>query len=117
VWANIWLDGLEVGQRYAGKVALLRTLAGELTAGITVLEAAIAGLLEHRDGCHAIWARPGIGPVSAVVLVAGIGGIARFPHPARLCWWAGLAPGTGSPMSRSAAGTSPGKDPHWCGGR
>src|SRR6266542_6313986 len=42
VWGNTWLDGLELGQPYAGKVASLRTLAGELTAEITVLEAAIA---------------------------------------------------------------------------
>ena len=70
VWGNTWLDGLELGQPYAGKVASLRTLAGELTAEITVLEAAIADLLEHHDGYHAIRALPGIGPVLAAVLVA-----------------------------------------------
>jgi transposase len=92
VWGNTWLDGLELGQPYAGKVASLRTLAGELTAEITVLEAAIADLLEHHDGYHAIRALPGIGPVLAAVLVAEIGDITRFPHPARLCSWAGLDP-------------------------
>lgn len=92
VWGNTWLDGLELGQPYAGKVASLRTLAGELTAEITVLEAAIADLLEHHDGYHAIRALPGIGPVLAAVLVAEIGDITRFPHPARLCSWAGLTP-------------------------
>jgi transposase len=45
VWGNTWLDGLALGQPYAGKVASLRSLAGELTAEITVLEAAIADLL------------------------------------------------------------------------
>src|SRR5438874_4696074 len=40
VWGNTWLDGLELPQPYAGKVASLRTLATELTAEITVLEAA-----------------------------------------------------------------------------
>ena len=92
VWGNTWLDGLELGQPYAGKVASLRTLASELTAEITVLEAAIADLLEHHDGYHAIRALPGIGPVLAAVLVAEIGDITRFPHPARLCSWAGLTP-------------------------
>ena len=92
VWGNTWLDGLELGQPDAGKVASLRALAGELTAEITVLEAAIADLLEHHDGYHAIRTLPGIGPVLAAVLVTEIGGIIRFPHPARLCSWAGLTP-------------------------
>jgi transposase len=55
-------------------------------------EAAIAALLEHHDGHHAIQALPGIGPVLAAVLVAEIGDITRFPDPARLCSWAGLTP-------------------------
>jgi len=92
VWGNTWLDGLELPQPYAGKVASLRTLATELTAEITVLEAAIADLLAHHDGYHAIQALPGIGPVLAAVLVAEIGDITRFGHPGRLCSWAGLTP-------------------------
>jgi transposase len=96
VWGNTWLDGLALGQPYAGKVASLRTLAGALTAEITVLEAAIAGLLADHDGYHAIRALPGIGPVLAAVLaavlVAEIGDITRFAHPGRLCSWAGLTP-------------------------
>jgi len=66
--------------------------AAELTAEVTVLEAAIADLLAHHDGYHAIRALPGIGPVLAAVLVAEIGDITRFPGPARLCSWAGLTP-------------------------
>ena len=89
---RIWLDGLVLGQPYAGKVASLRTLAGELTAEITLLEAAIADLLERHDGYHAIQALPGIGPVLAAVIVAEIGDITRFATPARLCSWAGLTP-------------------------
>jgi transposase len=89
---SIWLDGLVLGQPYAGKVASLRTLAGELTAEITLLEAAIADLLERHDGYHAIGSLPGIGPVLAAVIVAEIGDITRFATPARLCSWAGLTP-------------------------
>jgi transposase len=92
VWGNTWLDGLELGQPYAGKVASLRALATELTAEITVLEAAIADLLAHHDGYHAIRALPGIGPVLAAVLVAEIGDITRFATPARLCSQSGTAP-------------------------
>jgi transposase len=92
VGGSIWLDGLVLGQPYAGKVASLRALAGELTAEITLLEAAIADLLEHHDGYRAIQALPGIGPVLAAVIVAEIGDITRFATPARLCSWAGLTP-------------------------
>src|SRR5436190_17399394 len=78
VWGNTWLDGLELPQPYAGKAASLRALAGELTAEITMLEAAIADLLAGHEGYRAIRALPGIGPVLAAVLVAEIGDITRF---------------------------------------
>ena len=91
-WGRSWMDGLRLPQPYAGKVASLRTLAAELTAEITLLEAAIADLLAHHDGYHAVQALPGIGAVLAAVLVAEIGDITRFSCPARLCSWAGLTP-------------------------
>jgi transposase len=104
VWGNTWLDGLALPQPYAGKVASLRTLAGELTAEITVLEAAIADLLAHHDGYHAIRALPGIGQVLGAVLVAEIGDITRFGSPARLCSWAGLTPAIASPGTKVSRG-------------
>jgi transposase len=94
VWGSSWLDGLELelGQPYAGKVASLRILADALTSEITMVEAAIAALLAHHDGYHAIRALPGIGPVLAAVIVAEIGDITRFGGPGQLCSWAGLTP-------------------------
>ena len=35
---------------------------------------------------------PGIGPVLAAVIVAGIGDVTRFPDAGPLCYWAGLTP-------------------------
>jgi transposase len=92
VWGNAWLDSLALPQPYAGKVASLRRLAGELDTEITILNAVIADLLEHHDGYHAIQALPGIGPVLAAVIVAEIGDIRRFSRPGRLSSWAGLTP-------------------------
>ena len=92
VWGSIWLDGLSLPQPYAGKVASLRKICALLAAEIAVLDAAIAGAVEHDRGYWAIRGLPGIGPVLGAVIVAEIGDITRFPGPARLCSWAGLTP-------------------------
>jgi transposase len=63
-----------------------------LTAGIGLLDQVTAGLLSGHEGYQAVQALPGIGRVLGAVIVAGIGGITRFRHPARLCSWAGLTP-------------------------
>jgi len=92
VWGNTWLDGLALPQPYAGKVASLRTLIGELGSEIALLDAVIADLLAGHDGYRALQALPGIGPVLAAVIVAEIGDIHRFSCPGKLCSWAGLTP-------------------------
>jgi transposase len=99
-----WLDGLPPGQPGAGKAASLRKLAGELTAEVTLPGTVIAGLLEGHDGYHAIGALPGIGPVLAAVMAAGIGDISRLSCPARLCCWAGLTPRHREPDLKVARG-------------
>ena len=92
VHGQAWLDGLPMPQPYAGKVASLRQLAGELSAEITLLDTVLADLLAGHEGYAAIQALPGIGPVLAAVIVAEIGDIRRFPGPERLASWAGLTP-------------------------
>ena len=76
-------------QPFCWKVASLRLLIGWLTAEITVLEQVSAGLLAGHDAYRAVQALPGIGPVLGAVIVAEIGDITRFAHPARLCSWPG----------------------------
>ena len=44
-WGSAWLDGLQLPQPYAGKVASLRELTGWLTGEIGLLDAVIADLL------------------------------------------------------------------------
>jgi len=91
-WGNTWLDGLDLPQPYAGKVASLRQLNGELSGEIAMLEQVIGDLLAGHEGYRAIRALPGIGPVLGAVIVAEIGDIRRFPGPGQLCSWAGLTP-------------------------
>ena len=92
VWGSTWLDGLALPQPYSGKMASLRKICAVLAGEIALLEAAIAGLLEDRQGYRAVRALPGVGPVLGAVIVAEIGDITRFPRPAELCSWAGLTP-------------------------
>jgi transposase len=92
VHGQAWLDELPMPQPYAGKVASLRQLAGELSAEIALLDAVLADLLAGHEGYAAIRALPGIGPVLAAVIVAEIGDIRRFPGPGQLASWAGLTP-------------------------
>ena len=91
-WGTQWLDELPLPQPYCWKVASLRQLIGWLTSEITVLEQVSADLLAGHDGYRAVQELPGIGPVLGAVIVAEIGDITRFRHPARLCSWAGLTP-------------------------
>ena len=92
VHGQAWLDELPMPQPYAGKVASLRQLAGDLAGEITLLEKVTADLLAGHEGYAAIQALPGIGPVLAAVIVAEIGDIRRFPGPGQLGSWAGLTP-------------------------
>jgi hypothetical protein len=85
-------DELPLAQPYCWKVASLRQLIGWLTSEITVLEQVTADLLAGHDGYRAVQELPGIGPVLGAVIVAEIGDVTRFRHPARLCSWAGLTP-------------------------
>ena len=91
-WGTRWLDELPLPRPYCWKVASLRQLTGWLSSEITVLEQVSAELLAGHDAYRAVQQLPGIGPVLGAVIVAGIGGITRFAHPARLCSWAGLTP-------------------------
>ena len=91
-WGTRWLDELPLPQPYCWKVASLRQLISWLTAEITVLEQVTADLLAGHDAYRAVQELPGIGPVLGAVIVAEIGDITRFRHPARLSSWAGLTP-------------------------
>jgi transposase len=81
VHGQAWLDELPMPQPYAGKVASLRQLAGDLAGEITLLDTVLADLLAGHEGYAAIQQLPGIGPVLAAVIVAEIGDIRRFPGP------------------------------------
>jgi transposase len=92
MWGTPGRGGLDLPQPYAGKVASLRQLNGELSGEITLLEQVVGDLLARHEGYRAIRALPGIGPVPVAVIVAEIGDIRRFPAPGQLCSQSGLTP-------------------------
>ena len=83
---------LALPQPYAGKVASLRQLIAGWTPRSACWTGSPPSCCPDHDGYRAIQALPGIGRVLGAVIVAEIGDITRFPHPARLCSWAGLTP-------------------------
>jgi transposase len=79
------------------KIGLLEVLGKNLA----VTEARLMKMYERNPTAQAIDAIPGIGPVSAVSIVARIGSIDRFKEPESLISYAGLAPGVRSSDSTS----------------
>jgi transposase len=103
-WGSAWLDELALPQPYAGKVASLRQLIAWVTGEIGLLDQVTAELLAGHEGYRAVQALPGIGKVLGAVIVAEIGDITRFRHPARLCSWAGLTPRHREPGTKVVRG-------------
>jgi transposase len=59
---------------------------------VTRLERDLVARARPDPRVQALQALPGIGPITAMTLVAEIGDIARFPTARKLCAWAGLTP-------------------------
>src|SRR5206468_7170785 len=85
VHGQAWLDGLRLPQPYAGKVASLRQLNGELSGEIALLSQVTADLLAGDRGYQVIQQLPGIGPVHAAVIIAEIGDVTRLQSAPQLC--------------------------------
>jgi transposase len=86
------LNGLHLDPAYNGRVGSLRRLIDALTFEIDIVAKRVtAGLAQHH-GFRAVRAIDGIGPILAMVFVAEIGDVTRFPGPEQLCSWAGMTP-------------------------
>jgi transposase len=59
---------------------------------VTRLERDLVTRTRPDPRVQALQALPGIGPITAMTLVAEIGDISRFPTARKLCAWAGLTP-------------------------
>jgi transposase len=102
-----WLDELQLGDVYTNRIGSLRDLIDLYDREIIQSDTRIHGRLEGDPGYGAIQQIAGAGRVLAAVFVAEIGDVHRFPDARRLCSWAGLTRGCGSPTLTPIAGTSP----------
>lgn len=84
------LDGLDLPEPYASRLASQRRVMAVLTAEITKLDTTIAHRLADDPAYRALLGINGIGPVTAAIFVAEIGDVHRFGSPDQLACWAGL---------------------------
>jgi transposase len=86
------LDDLCLDRAYNARVVSLRRLIDALTFEIDVVGRRVAADLSGHCGYRAVQVIDGVGPILAMVFVAEIGDISRFPGPEQLCSWAGMTP-------------------------
>jgi transposase len=86
------LDELRLDPAYNARVVSLRRLVNALTFEIDIVARRVTAQLTGHPGYQAVQAIDGVGPILAMVLVAEIGDVHRFPGPEQLCSWAGMTP-------------------------
>jgi transposase len=98
------LDEMDVPGVYGLRVESLRDLLEIYERELIVVEREIHRWLHDDVGYRAIQALHGIGPITAAILVAEIGDIARFPSARHLCSWAGMTPTLHESDTKSSRG-------------
>ena len=89
---HAFLDETALGDAYEYRLESLRDLIGVYDTEIRRLDERIHRQLRDDVGYRAIQQLNGVGRVHGAVFFAEIGDVSRFPHPKRLCSWAGLTP-------------------------
>jgi transposase len=86
------LDELRLDAAYHARLVSLRRLIDTLTFEIDAVARRVGAQLARHPGYQAVQAIDGVGPILAMVFVAEIGDVRRFPGPEQLCSWAGMTP-------------------------
>jgi transposase len=87
-----WLADLALPAVQRAVVDQCLGLLDAITPMVASIERDLRARATPDPHVQALQALPGIGPVTAMTLVAEIGDIARFPTARKLCAWAGLTP-------------------------
>jgi transposase len=86
------LDELVLPPLSAGRLAANVRLIDALGAEIVIADREIVALVRGDDRIGRLTAIPGIGLLTAALIVAEVGDVGRFRSPERLASWAGLTP-------------------------
>ncbi len=111
-----WLAGLE-----------LPAISREIVTGYLAVIDGVAPLTDRIDGelrqharagprARTLTTLPGVGQFTALVMLAEIGGISRFPSARKLASWAGLTPTVRGSDLTVRHGHIPGRARPGCGG-
>ena len=100
-------------QRLDSLLALIADFDREITA--TTREIDARAKADERVGV--LCQIRGVGRYTAMLVIAEVGDVKRFPTARQLCAWAGLAPTVAALTARRASGTSPARARPHCAGR
>ena len=89
---RVWLAELPLPAVQRAIVTDCLALIDAIGPLVTRLERDLVTRTRPDPRVQALQALPGIGPITAMTLVAEIGDIGRFPTARKLCAWAGLTP-------------------------
>ncbi|MFC9914657.1 IS110 family transposase [Streptomyces sp. NPDC059862] len=87
-----WLDQLPLPAASRAVVSDLLEMIDAVQVPIDRLDTQLTAAAKADPRVQTLTALPGIGPLTALVLVAEIGDIRRFPSARKLASWAGLTP-------------------------
>jgi transposase len=89
---RVWLDGLGLPATPRAVVSDCVGLVDQLTPIIAGLERDLLAHARPDPRVAALTTLPGVGPITAMTLLAELGDIGRFATARKLCAWAGLTP-------------------------
>jgi transposase len=111
-----WLAGLELPAVSREIVTDCLTFTGALAPEIDRIDGELRQHAKTDPRVKVLTALPGVGQFTALVMLAEIGGIARFPNARKLASWAGLTPTVRGPGPDRPARHIPGRAQPGCGG-
>jgi transposase len=95
----------------------LLSLIADFDREITATTREIDARAKTDDRVNVLCQIRGVGRYTAMLIIAEVGDVKRFPTARHLCAWAGLAPTVRSSDGKARLGTSPAKDRPRCAGR
>jgi transposase len=104
-------DGMELLEERAvpaawrASIAELLELAEEMDRRVNLIDRELRPLARSDERAELLRTIPGVGPLLGLTLAAEIGEISRFPGPAKLVGYAGLAPKVSQSGKRSTIGS------------